>query len=104
MDFTLSVKRALEIREKYDALNKRENRTAWEVNDYAQALGGDVGDLLKLLMMKKGLRKSVDDLDSKIEHELADCLWAVYVISDKLGIDIEKSFLKTMDQLEERLA
>lgn len=104
MDFHFSVQRALEIRRKYDALNKRENQLDWTVNDYAQALGGDVGDLLKLLMMKKGLRKKADDLDAKIEHELADCLWALCVISDKLGVDLEKSFLKTMDQLDKRLS
>lgn len=103
MDFSLSVQRALEIREKYDALNERENQLAWAVNDYAQALGGDVGDLLKLLMMKKGLRKSVDGLDAKIEHELADCLWALCVIADKLGIDLEKSFFNTMNELDKRL-
>ncbi len=59
----------------------------------------DVGDLMRLVMAKSGIRR-VEDVDGKLEHELADCLWSVLVLSKLYGVDIEKAFLRTMDDLE----
>jgi NTP pyrophosphatase (non-canonical NTP hydrolase) len=53
-------------------------------------------------MAKDGIR-SGDDIDEKIGHELADCLWCVLVLAGKYNVDIEKSFLQTMDKLEENI-
>ena len=53
----------------------------------------------KLITAKEGLRE-IEDVDDKLEHELADCLWSVLVLADKYNIDLEKSFLKTMKGLE----
>lgn len=103
MEFNQFAKRAIEIRQKYDALNLETKGQMWEVSEYAQAFVGDVGQLMKLLMMKQGWRAPVEDLEKKIEHELSDCLWAVLVIADKLGIDLETSFPKNMDELEKRI-
>ena len=38
-----------------------------------------------------------------LAHELSDCLWSVLVLADKYGVNLEASFLKTMDQLEKRI-
>ena len=65
---------------------------------------GDVGDLSKLIMAKRGLRGGIgDDIDEKLAHELADCLWSVCVLADKYDVDLEAAFTKTMDELDERL-
>jgi hypothetical protein len=37
---------------------------------------GDVGDLMKLVMAKEGARE-IQDVDEKLQHELAACLWSV---------------------------
>lgn len=103
MEFNQLARRAVEIRQKYDQLNLSTSGRVWEVPEYAQAFVGDVGQLVKLLMMKQGWRAPVEDLEKKIEHELSDCLWAVLVIADKLGIDLEQSFPKNMDELEKRI-
>lgn len=63
---------------------------------------GDVGDLMKLVMAKSGIRR-VENIDEKLKHELADCLWSLLVISTKYDIDLEQSFLDTMNQLEKRI-
>lgn len=54
-------------------------------------------------MAKDGLRH-IDNVDEKLAHELADCLWSVLVIADKYNVDIKEAFLKTMDELEGRIA
>lgn len=64
----------------------------------------DVGDLSKLLMIKGGYRGDYNEETKKaLEHELSDVLYCVLVLADKLGIDLEKSFSRTMDELEEKI-
>ena len=69
------------------------------------ALGfvGDVGDLMKLIIAESGVR-DIPDARQKLEHELADCLWSVLVLADAYGVDLEKAFTQTMDDLEGHIA
>jgi NTP pyrophosphatase (non-canonical NTP hydrolase) len=95
--------RAQAIRQKYNELNAASGRDAWGGKEYAMGLVGDVGDLLKIVMAKENLR-DMDDIDTKLAHELSDCLWSVFVLAAHYGVDLEKEFLRTMDQLEQRIA
>jgi len=99
-------KRAHEIRQKYNQLNAEHGHEAWDSKAYAMGFVGDVGDLLKLVMAKENLRtlKGVDNVDAKLAHELGDCLWALFVIAASYDIDLEAAFLKTMDELDVRIA
>ena len=105
MQFHDIIKRARAIRKAYDALNAREGNRVWSVSEYAQGFVGDVGDLMKLIMAKKGFRFSEEEnVDAALKHELADCLWSVLTIADELGINLEKEFLATMDKLESKIS
>ncbi len=95
--------RAIEIRQKYDALNARDGHTKWDGVDYAAGFVGDVGDLMKLVMAKDNKRQG-DDIDAKLRHELGDCLWSVLVIASHYNINLEDAFTRTMDELDGRLA
>ena len=64
---------------------------------------GDVGDLTKLLVTHGGMR-TVPDAERKLAHELAECMWSILVLSQKVGIDLESAFLHTMDDLEQHIA
>jgi NTP pyrophosphatase (non-canonical NTP hydrolase) len=94
--------RAEEIREKYQAKNARGGKTAWGIRDYAMGFVGDVGDLQKLVMAKENLR-DIENLDEKLAHELADCLWSILVIANYYGLDLEKEFKNTMDTITHRI-
>ncbi len=63
----------------------------------------DVGDLMKLVMAKAGARP-VDDVQAKLAHELSDCLWSVLVLAKAYDVDLEKEFLRTMDELGRKLS
>jgi NTP pyrophosphatase (non-canonical NTP hydrolase) len=52
---------------------------------------GDVGDLAKLVQAKEGIRE-IANVDEKLAHELADCLWCVLVLANKYHIDLEGAF------------
>jgi NTP pyrophosphatase (non-canonical NTP hydrolase) len=96
------MKRAEEIRARYEESNAKNGHDAWRIRDYAMGFGGDFGDLMKLVMAKENLRK-IDGVDDKLGHELADCLWSILVIANYYNIDLEKEFLATMDTITKRI-
>ena len=102
MNFDDLQKRALQISGKYDALNKQKGNKGWDVQQYMAGFVGDVGDLSKIIMAKQGFRP-MEDVDSKLAHELSDCLWSVLVLASKCGIDLSDEFSKTMDELERKI-
>lgn len=75
----------------------------WTREEIMQGFIVDAGDLMRLVMAKDGLRK-VTELDRKLAHELADCLWSVLVLARLYNVDLEREFLATMTQLEARCA
>lgn len=96
-------KRAIEIRQKYSELNQKKGHNAWGAKDFAMGFAGDFGDLTKLVMAKENMR-SIDDVDTKLKHELADCLWSLLVLAEHYGVDLETEFSKTMEELDARIA
>jgi NTP pyrophosphatase (non-canonical NTP hydrolase) len=58
---------------------------------------------MKLIQAKEGIRVA-GNIDEALAHELSDCLWSVIVLADKYGVDLESSFNRTMNELDERLA
>lgn len=96
-------KRAQEIAQKYSELNSRQGHDVWGPKDRAMGLVTDVGELMELVMAKENMRH-VDDVDAKLRHELADCLWSILVLAKHYDVDLEKEFLATMDHLEKRIA
>jgi NTP pyrophosphatase (non-canonical NTP hydrolase) len=102
-DISKLQQRAMKVRQLYSQLNSKDGHDQWSGKEYAMGFVGDVGDLLKLVMAKENLRH-MDDLDTKLAHELADCLWSVLVLSTYYEVDIEKEFMKTMEQLEARIS
>ncbi|HRJ91272.1 MAG TPA: MazG nucleotide pyrophosphohydrolase domain-containing protein [Candidatus Saccharibacteria bacterium] len=96
-------KRAEEIRAKYDEYNAKNGQSQWNNIDYIAGLVGDVGDLVKLVMAAEG-KRSAENLDAKIRHELGDVLWSLLVIAGRYGLNLEEAFHSTMNELDERLA
>jgi NTP pyrophosphatase (non-canonical NTP hydrolase) len=102
MTFKELQERALAVRQQYSDMEIANYGRAWTNEELALGFGKDVGDLMKLVVAKEGMRE-VEDVDSKLAHELSDCLWSVIVLADKCGVDLESSFTKTMDELEVRI-
>jgi NTP pyrophosphatase (non-canonical NTP hydrolase) len=99
MEFAQLSDRALEIRQCFAAYEQRRTGRTWTREEIMQGFVVDVGDLMKLVMAKAGARR-VDEVDAKLAHELSDCLWSVLVLARLYGVDLEKEFLKTMNELE----
>jgi NTP pyrophosphatase (non-canonical NTP hydrolase) len=102
-DFNELRDRARQIRAKYDDLNMKQRGRKWDAKDHAMGFVGDVGDLMKLVAAKEGVRVS-PDVDSRLGHELSDCLWSLFILADHYDIDLESEFARTMNYLEKRIA
>lgn len=99
MELSELSKKALQIRDSYDEFTEKEGKKPWGLEQRMEGFIGDVGDLMKLVMAKEHYR-DIDDLDSKLTHELSDCFWSILVIADYLGINLETEFMKNMDELQ----
>jgi NTP pyrophosphatase (non-canonical NTP hydrolase) len=100
MELAQLTARAMEIRECFARYEQRRVGRTWTREEIAQGFVVDVGDLMKLVMAKAGARRVEGDVDAKLAHELSDCLWSVLVLARLYGFDLEKEFLRTMDELE----
>lgn len=89
----------MEIRTRFAEFEQARFRREWTKEEVMQGFVVDVGDLMKLVMAKSGIRE-MPDVDRKLAHELSDCLWCVLVLSRLYGIDIGREFMKTMDELD----
>lgn len=104
MDIEELSKKAIGIKEKYHELEMKKYGKKWTTSQIMEGFVGDVGDLMKLIMAKDGGIREIDQVDEKIKHELADCLYCVLVLAKKFDIDIENEFLKTMDILDRKIS
>jgi RimJ/RimL family protein N-acetyltransferase len=102
MDFTDLASRAAQVRRRYSRWEETRYGRPWTPEEIALGFVGDIGDLMKLVQGKAGVRPRAD-LDEALAHELADCLWAVLTLADTYGVDLERAFLSTMDDLDRSL-
>lgn len=93
--------KALKLRKLFAQLEAR-NGASWDTRAIMEGFTVDVGELMELVMAHEGLRK-VDDLDSKIAHELSDCLWSILVLAHYLNVDLNTAYPETIAQLTTKL-
>ena len=103
MNFQQLIEQARAIRSKYADLERSKYGREWTGEELTLGFVGDVGDLVKLVQAKEGIRDS-ENIDKALAHELSDCLWSVIVLADKYNVDLEKAFAKTMSDLDSRLS
>lgn len=103
MEILESLERVKKIKQAYNVLNRVEGYKTWSANEYLQAFQGDVGDLAKLILARRGYAFSQKDVDTKLARELADCLWSILVLADELDVDIEYELQRTLSRLEDKI-
>ncbi|HVU17169.1 MAG TPA: hypothetical protein VHD32_09590 [Candidatus Didemnitutus sp.] len=95
--------RSADLGREFAATARRTGRKPWTREEIAQGFVVDVGDLMRLVMAKAG-RREVKDVDRKLGHELADCLWSILVLADAYGVDLEKEFDRMVAEVGRKLA
>jgi NTP pyrophosphatase (non-canonical NTP hydrolase) len=102
VEFQNIIDRALTVRKLYEEKERQLYGSPWTSEEIALGFVGDVGDLAKLVIAENGKRQ-IENSKEKLEHEISDCFWSLIVLAHLHQVDIETSFLKTMDELQECL-
>lgn len=88
MQFEDLIVKAIEVRAAYEKHEKKTYGKAWTKENIAEGFVGDVGDLMKLVLAKQGIRE-IENVDEKMAHELADCLWSIIILAELYSINID---------------
>lgn len=64
----------------------------------------DVGTVGRLILAHDGTWNMDGDVEARLQHELAECLWWVIVLADRLGIDIDTAYESTMRDIRDGLS
>ena len=102
MEFQKLVNRAMDLRGQYEKKETELYGTPATDEEIAQSFLGDVNNLVKLIMAENG-KRTIAHSKEKLEAQLAHCLWSVIVLTKMRSIDLEQSFMETMDRLENHL-
>ncbi len=102
MDFQNMIDRALTIRKLYEEKETKLYGSPWTSEEIALGFVGDVGDLAKLVVAESG-KRGIENSHEKLEHELSDCFWSLIVLAKMHNINLEQTFMETMDKLENHL-
>jgi NTP pyrophosphatase (non-canonical NTP hydrolase) len=103
MDLTAARERAVRVRSLYHQLEERHEGSHWEIKDDMLGLVNDVGTLARLVMATAGQWVPEGDVTQQLRGKLAECMWWILVLADRLEIDIDAAYSETMIRIEERL-
>jgi NTP pyrophosphatase (non-canonical NTP hydrolase) len=102
MELQKLINRAMDLRRQYEIKETELYGSPSTDEDIAQSLAGDVGNLIKFIEAEHGRRVIINSKE-KLESQLAHCLWSVIVIAKMHDVNLEQSFMETMDRLENHL-
>jgi NTP pyrophosphatase (non-canonical NTP hydrolase) len=102
MEVQKLINRAMDLRHQYEKKETQLYGSPATAEDIAQGFLGDVNNLAKLVGAPYGKREIMNSSE-KLGSQLAHCLWSVIVLAKMHNVDIEQSFLETMDKLENHL-
>ncbi len=102
MEFQKLTNRAMDLRGQYEKKETELYGSPSTDENIVQGLAGDVNNLGKLVKAEDGKLKIANSKE-KLESQLAHCLWSVIVIAKMHNIDLEQTFMETMDRLENHL-
>ena len=91
--------RAMEVRAQYEVLENRINGKVWSLHELMIGFTNDVGTVGRLILADDGTWDIDGDVTAQLEHKLAESMWWVMVIAERLDIDIADAFASTMDRI-----
>ena len=102
MELQKLINRAMDLRGQYEKKETELYGAPTTDEEIAQGLASDVNNLIKFIMAEHG-KRNIANSKEKLESQLAHCLWSVIVLAKMHNVDLEQSFMETMDRLENHL-
>jgi NTP pyrophosphatase (non-canonical NTP hydrolase) len=102
MDINELTKKVFQVENLYHDFDKKNGNKKWAAEESYVGLVSDVGDLGRLILAKEGFRDGPDD-NKNLGRELAEILCSILFLAKKYNIDLEKSFIEEINNLEKKL-
>ncbi|CYX37711.1 MazG-like protein [Streptococcus suis] len=96
-----TIDRCLAVRKAYRELEIKHHDKEWSVEEDLLALSNDIGNMNRLIMTKQG--RYYDETPYTLEHKIAENIWWLIELADRLDIDIQKEMETFLAQKEELL-
>ncbi|HFR3185561.1 MazG-like protein [Streptococcus suis] len=93
------LKRCQDVRRAYRELELKHHEKEWSIEEDLLALTNDIGNMNRLIMTKQG--RYYDETPYTLEHKLAENIWWLIELADRLDIDIQKEMETFLAQKEE---
>ncbi|MFC4772556.1 MazG-like protein [Enterococcus hermanniensis] len=101
MDIKELAERSNGIRSRYHELEVKHHQSEWSIEEDLLALSNDIGNLNRLTMTK--LARYYDETPYTLEQKLAENIWWLIELSNRLDIDIEAELEKFLTDKEKQL-
>jgi NTP pyrophosphatase (non-canonical NTP hydrolase) len=102
MELQKLMNRAMDLRTQYDKKERQLYGSPSTDVEIADGFFGDVNNLAKLVKAQHG-KGQIANSTEKLGPQLSHCLWSVLVLANMYNVDLEQSFMETMDRLENHL-
>lgn len=96
-----TIDRCLAIRKAYRELEVKHHEKEWSIDEDLLALTNDISNMNRLIMTKQG--RYYDETPYTLEHKIAENIWWLIELADRLDIDIQKEMETFLTQKEELL-
>jgi len=87
----------------YQQLEESNHNGVWTTEEDMLAFATDIGALGRLVMAAEGRWVYNGEVQPDLRSKLAECLWWILVLSDRLGVDITEAFTSFIDRLDNDL-
>lgn len=95
--------RALQVRAQYEQIEQRVLGRTWTLPELALGFTNDAAYVGRLVLAAERTWGIDGDVDAELRHKLAECLWWVFVLADRLDVDMPEAYEATMDRIGDGL-
>lgn len=90
---------ALEVRALYEQIEQRILHRTWTLPELAVGFTNDAAYVGRLVLAAERTWDIEGDVDAELRHKLAECLWWLFVLADKLDVDLPAAYAETMQKI-----
>ncbi|MGN9787895.1 hypothetical protein ACTMTF_41185 [Nonomuraea sp. ZG12] len=94
---------ALRVRALYEQVERRVLDRTWTLPELAVGFTNDAAYVGRLVLAAERTWNIDGDVDAELRHKLAECLWWIFVLAERLGVDLPEAYPSTMDRIRGEL-
>lgn len=90
---------ALEVRALYEQIEQRILQRTWTLPELAVGFTNDAAYVGRLVLAAERTWDIDGDVTAELKHKLAECMWWLFVLADKLDVDLPAAYAETMEKI-----